>query len=90
MRNTTCAKLVDQAGTLRRKVGAVLSTHTRQNLQKYLPGSAQLVLLPDSFPTFPPPLSPAKKLSTSPFEHYFYPVSTAPITNYNQIKSKER
>ena len=90
MPKSTCAKNVERAGKQHGKVSVVSSTQTL-----WLPGIAQSggvkpLFSASTVPMFPPSFSPLK-LAVSPLaEHYFYPVSTAPITNRGQINSKER
>ncbi len=85
-----CVKLVNYLGTNHGKFGALLSTHSLSSLLSSPTPRAQLQLMTSSFPTFPLYISPAKIAVSPLIEHYFYPVSTAPTNNCNQINLKER
>lgn len=52
--------------------------------------SAKASFMPNFFPTFPRRYSTANNALLPLIEHTFYPVSTAPINNCNQINLKER
>lgn len=85
-----CVKPVYYMGTDHSTFGGLLSTlrHlTALNPQKL---RAQPQLITSSFPTFPLYISPGKTAHSPLSEHYFYPVSTAPTNNCNQINLKER
>jgi len=87
---SACAKPVHYMGTDSSTFSGLLSTLrslAELNSQKL---RVQPQLITSSFPTFPLYISPGKTAHSPLSEHYFYPVSTAPTNNCNQINLKER
>ena len=76
---STCAKVVDYLRTRHGKYGAFLSPKTNLRATEATDGRAKPVVIPMFTPTFPLHLSPPKIAISPLIEHYFYPVSTAPI-----------
>lgn len=85
-----CAELVDYMGKPRGVSRVFLSTVGVEALYRVLEASAKARVITMFLPIFPLQLSPAKSASSPLYEHTFYPVSTAPINNCNQMKFKER
>lgn len=90
MPDFACVKSVNTAGKQHGKAGVVSSTQTRSMVDTPSSSRAQPLLFTSFIPTFPLRFSPPKITLLPLFEHYFYPVSTAPIINRSQINSKER
>lgn len=77
---------------LRTKTGissARLSPNKTLQLAKYIATSVQLPVLHKVFPILPQYISPAKIAFSPLIEHYFYPVSTAPINTATKGKLKK-
>jgi hypothetical protein len=83
-------KLVQMNGIAQRKNSAQLSTWLMDTIQptRHYGAKARLILL--FIPFFPQLFSPARIASLPLFEHYFYPVSTAPTIKTTKEKLKER
>lgn len=79
--HSICGKIVDQARKKLRKSSAWFSTYHQEQLTHLQLGSVQPIVFTNSFPTFPLQLSPLKVAVSPLYEHYLYPVSTAPINN---------
>lgn len=88
--HNTCVKHVDLRGIHYRKTSAHLSTVRHADALKSLATRVKALVITTFIPRFPPILSPANNSSSPLTEHTFYPVSTAPTNNYNQINQKER
>lgn len=88
--HNTCAKHVDLRGIHYRKTSARLSTVRHTNALKSLAARVKALVVTIFIPRFPLILSPANSSAPPLTEHTFYPVSTAPTNNYNQINKKER
>lgn len=85
-----CAKTVEPMGKQGGKSRAYLSTLYAKSLVAPYIHSVKALFMPTVFPTFPLVSSTAPMIFSPPTEHTFYPVSTAPINNCNQINLKER
>lgn len=86
----TCGERVNILRSTVRKSGARLSTMAQQTLAKPAANRAQPWFIQYFIPTFTQEFSIAKFSFSPLIEHYFYPVSTGPINNCNQMKFKER
>jgi hypothetical protein len=87
---SACAKVVDYMGTQRGISRAFISTEGVETDFRPPTVSVKARLITTLIPLFPLHLSPAKVPNPPLIEHTFYPVSTAPINNCNQMKIKER
>lgn len=76
---STCVKVVDYLRTQHGKYGAFLSPRTHVQAIEVPSYRAKPMVIPIITPTFPLHLSPPKIAISPLIEHYFYPVSTAPI-----------
>lgn len=76
-----CAKHVERTGIFLWKAGELLSTLIPQSINHPTVGSVKRRVITNFIPTFPLQLSPIKIAILPLTEHYFYPVSTGPITN---------
>ena len=85
-----CAESVDYMGTQRGMSRVFLSTEVVETNYRTNQASAKARLITTFLPSFPPQFSPPNTGSLPLIEHTFYPVSTAPINNCNQMKIKER
>lgn len=90
MPKSACVKIVEWTGKQHRKVGVMSSTYARIIVRSIQAASVKAQVFTNFIPTFPLPFSPPKIARLPLNEHYFYPVSTAPIINRSQINSKER
>jgi hypothetical protein len=68
------------------KAWGARSTMTRSGAKSYYTKRVKALFLHESFPLFYHYISPLKNSFSPLFEHYFYPVSTAPTIN--NIKEK--
>lgn len=89
MPESTCVKNVEIAGKQHGKASAASSTQTPQTTYTLQPDRVQPSFFTNFIPTFPLLFSPLKIAASPLIEHYFYPVSTAPIINRSQINSKK-
>jgi len=85
-----CGKIVYSTRKLGRKSCDSLSSYMYEQLHAVSPRGVKTQLLHYYFRQFTTQFSPLFSALLSLFEHYFYPVSTAPITYYDRIKMKER
>lgn len=85
-----CAKPVELMGKQQGTHSVRLSTLSVETLSTRYNHSAKALFIPNFFPTFPRMSSTVKTALPPLIEHTFYPVSTAPINNCNQINLKER
>ena len=83
-------KLVQIDGIAQRKNSAQLSTWLMDNIQPAGRHGVKTRLILSFIPFFPQPFSPAKIAPSPLFEHYFYPVSTAPTIKTTKENLKER
>ena len=83
-------KLVQTQRMNLRIVRVRLSTFRAIQLRVATSASVQLPFLRKLSESYTPHLSPAKIAISPLIEHYFYPVSTAPINNLTLKKLKER
>jgi hypothetical protein len=86
---SACAKSVEWAGKQHGKASAIVSTHSLKNRYVAYTGRVKPLFVTTFIPMFPLPFSPLKIANSPLVEHYFYPVSTVPIINRNQINSKK-
>ena len=86
----TGGKPVQANGIIRRKNSAQLSTWLMDIIQRIQPSSAKAHLIPQLIPVFPQVFSPTKIAVSPLYEHYFYPVSTAPTIRSTKENLKER
>jgi hypothetical protein len=85
-----CGESVNSRCMNLRRIRARPSTVSHDSRSTRVLARVQPVLIHVSFPRFTQWISPGR-ISLLPLtEHYLYPVSTAPINNYNQENSKER
>lgn len=87
---SACVEPVDYMGILRGMNRVFLSTEAVDIGDRAVQSSAKARFITIFLPLFPLHLSPAKVPNPPLIEHTFYPVSTAPINNCNQMKIKER
>lgn len=87
---SSCVKLVETAGKQQWKERGISSTYSPLSSILSHDGRVKPTFFTNLIPTFPLSFSPAKIVALPLVEHTFYPVSTAPIINRNQINSKER
>ncbi len=85
-----CGKHVNSLGKASRKTRGYLSTNMRTDDQSRVRTHVKLSLLHILFPSFTQQPSTLFSLPLPLVEHYFYPVSTAPITTITKEKFKER
>ena len=79
-----CAKLVEHVRKQHRKYSALLSTYWYKCGPAARNERAQPIVITNFIPMFPMQISPRKISNLPLIEHYFYPVSTAPIINPNK------
>lgn len=85
-----CGKIVYTTRKLERKSCDSLSSLTHIWQLTPIINSVQTSFIRYSFRQFTTQFSPHLFTNLPLFEHYFYPVSTAPITYYDHNKIKER
>ena len=85
-----CGKQANKLRMHVRTTMGVLSTWYVQSAKRTLDVRAKALVRHSLFTQKHPVVSPAKKCISPLIEHYFYPVSTAPINYYNQLNLKER
>jgi hypothetical protein len=85
-----CGKQASKLRTYVRKTTGRLSTHCVKIMQRTTSARAKDLITHVLFTQQPTGISPAKKRISPLIEHYFYPVSTAPINYYTQLNFKER
>jgi hypothetical protein len=66
-----------------------VSTHKQPSRFVWQPGGVQPRFIPQLFPFFTQHFSPLRIASSPLIEHYFYPVSTEPITIPTKGKLKK-
>lgn len=76
-----CVKHVDAWRKRNRKSSVRLSTKRVQTFTTATESGVNAQLITTFIPSFPLHISPLKIASLPLVEHYFYPVSTAPIIN---------
>ena len=85
-----CVESVDYMGKRQGMIRAFLSTKAMETKWHEAEVRVKPSFITKLLPIFPLHLSPPKIAFPPPIEHTFYPVSTAPINNCNQMKIKER
>jgi hypothetical protein len=85
-----CGKAVNSLRTRLRISNGQLSTESEDNQLASYDTRGQHQLFPYLSSGLPPQLSPLKNTISPLFEHYFYPVSTAPIIRTTKENLKER
>lgn len=85
-----CVESVDYMGKRQGMIRAFLSTKAVETKQYEVEVRVKPSFITKFLPIFPLHLSPPKIAFPPLIEHTFYPVSTAPINNCNQMKIKER
>ena len=89
MRNF-CGKIVNSMGITSRTTGGCSSPESVHAIPIAGPHSVELLFVHKLFPLSTQGLSTQVTLLLPLIEHYFYPVSTAPITRTIKEKFKER
>lgn len=80
-----CGKAAKSLRTNMRKTGERLSTVVHMAYSSVTNSGVKAQVIRDLFPRFPTRISPGNVAVSPLAEHYFYPVSTAPINNCNQM-----
>ena len=86
----TCGQVADILRENVRKTSAWFSTTVPKAMKLPVTDRVKTSVIRRFIPMFSQDFSRAKIIPLPLAEHYLYPVSTAPINNYNQMKFKER